>query len=428
MKKMDYQNVKGTQDYVGNEAVIQRRVKQTIEETCEAYGCQPFETPILNYTSLMASKYGGGAEILKEMYRLSDRGERDLALRYDLTIPFSKVIAMNPALRMPFKRYEIGKVFRDGPIKTGRNREFTQADIDITGIKSQAAEAELMLLAADVFEKLGLDILIQYNNRKLLGGVLEGFGVPKKLVTTVVLSLDKVEKIGVENVVKELTEKEIPDQAVVLIKDLLTNPEAKSLTYFQSEIVEKNEQTLEGVQELEELQGYLSALGIDDRCLFNPFLARGLEIYTGTIYEVFLKDNSVLSSSIGSGGRYDDAIGGLMGSETRYPTVGLSFGVDVICTALNVLTKNESNSPLVDLYLIPLNTEKEALVLARALRKNGLRVETEFGRKKVGKAMERANKESIRYVVVLGEKEVSENKYRVKDMVTGEDEEFEFKF
>ena len=125
MKKMSYQNVKGTQDFMPEEQIIRRKIQRILEGTFTEYGCRPLETPILNYTSLMASKYAGGAEILNEMYTLTDRGERDLALRYDLTIPFAKVIALNPTIGLPFKRYEIGKVFRDGPIKKGRLREFT---------------------------------------------------------------------------------------------------------------------------------------------------------------------------------------------------------------------------------------------------------------------------------------------------------------
>lgn len=161
---MNYQNVKGTQDYLPNAELIRRDVRRTLEDVFIQYGCKPIETPILNYTELLASKYAGGAEILEEMYTLTDRGERDLALRYDLTIPFAKVMAMNPTLKLPFKRYEIGKVFRDGPIKAGRFREFTQCDVDIVGIDSQIAEAELMQMAIDAFERLKLDITIQYNN------------------------------------------------------------------------------------------------------------------------------------------------------------------------------------------------------------------------------------------------------------------------
>ncbi|WP_406688041.1 ATP phosphoribosyltransferase regulatory subunit, partial [Rossellomorea vietnamensis] len=204
MKKMDYQNVKGTQDYLPEAQVIRREVRRTLEDVFIQYGCKPLETPILNYTELLASKYAGGAEILEEMYTLTDRGERDLALRYDLTIPFAKVAAMNPTIPMPFKRYEIGKVFRDGPIKAGRFREFTQCDVDIIGVESQVAEAELMMMAVDAFGKLGLNITIQFNNRKLLTGMLEIFGVETDQVNQAVLILDKLEKIGAVAVLSEL--------------------------------------------------------------------------------------------------------------------------------------------------------------------------------------------------------------------------------
>jgi histidyl-tRNA synthetase len=206
MKKMDYQNVKGTQDYLPNAEVVRRDIRRSLEDVFIQYGCKPLETPILNYTELMASKYCGGAEILEEMYTLSDRGERDLALRYDLTIPFAKVVAMNPTLKIPFKRYEIGKVFRDGPIKTGRFREFTQCDVDIVGVDSQIAEAELMVMALDAFKKLDLKVTIPYNNRKLLTGMHDVFGTDSEKINKVVLILDKLEKVGLEAVVSELKE------------------------------------------------------------------------------------------------------------------------------------------------------------------------------------------------------------------------------
>lgn len=207
---MNYQNVKGTQDYIGREEVVKRNIKRTLEDVFIQYGCKPLETPILNYTELLASKYGGGSEILEEMYTLSDRGERDLALRYDLTIPFAKVVAMNPTLRMPFKRYEIGKVFRDGPIKEGRYREFTQCDVDIVGVDSQIAEAELMSMALEAFNRLKVDVTIQYNNRKLLVGMLKEFGLAEEMTNKVILVLDKLEKIGVNAVISELVEKIYP--------------------------------------------------------------------------------------------------------------------------------------------------------------------------------------------------------------------------
>ncbi|WP_100404120.1 histidine--tRNA ligase [Bacillus sp. FJAT-42315] len=424
MKKMDYQNVKGTQDYLPNAEIVRRNIRRTLEDVFIQYGCKPLETPILNYKELLASKYGGGAEILEEMYTLTDRGERDLALRYDLTIPFAKVVAMNPTIRMPFKRYEIGKVFRDGPIKTGRFREFTQCDVDIVGVESQIAEAELMIMALDAFHKLDLKVTIQYNNRKLLTGMLEVFETAEEKINKVVLTLDKLEKIGLEAVVSELTEQGLPPSNVQLIKQFLTDKNNTNYSYFEPFSMQ-NEQVKQGLNELKELESYL---GINkQQCVFNPFLARGLEIYTGTIYEIFLSDKTI-QSSIGSGGRYDNAIGGLIGTNENFSTVGISFGLDVIYTALSKSVANSTEASNVDYYIIPLNTQKESLLVASYLRNQGYKVEHELSNKKLGKALDKANKENIPNVIIIGENEVRNNQIKIKNMDSGEErvECFEF--
>lgn len=414
MKKMDYKNVRGTQDYLPEQECIRRNIRRTLEDTFIAYGCKPLETPILNYTSLMASKYAGGAEILQEMYLLSDRGERDLSLRYDLTIPFAKVIAMNPTLPMPFKRYEIGKVFRDGPIKAGRFREFTQCDVDIVGVDSQAAEAELMMMAIDAFEKLEQDIVIQYNNRKLLVGLLGIFEVDANFQSQVILILDKIEKVGNAAVLAELKEIGLEESAIKSIEHFLQDNRKNTLAYF----VQYEEPLIqEGLAEVLELERYLDMLGITESCLFNPLLARGLEIYTGTIYEIFVRDGRI-KSSIGSGGRYDNAIGGLLGVTEKFATVGISFGLDVIFTAM-MLGKQKNPQAPIDIYIIPINTITESLVLAKALRKEH-RVEVELSGKKIRKAMDKANRENIPFVIVLGEEEVAQSQYILKNMHTGD--------
>ena len=419
MKKMDYQNVKGTQDYLSNAEVVRRNIRRTLEDVFNQYGCKPLETPILNYTELLASKYGGGAEILEEMYTLTDRGERDLALRYDLTIPFAKVVAMNPTLRMPFKRYEIGKVFRDGPIKTGRLREFTQCDVDIVGVESQIAEAELMVMALDAFSKLDLKVTIQYNNRKLLTGMLEVFGVESEKRNKAVLILDKLEKIGLEAVITELSEQGLANSTIASIRKFLRDENNITFNYFET-YANQNEQVREGLNELKELDSYLDYLSVDKQCVFNPFLARGLEIYTGTIYEMFLSDQTI-KSSIGSGGRYDNAIGGLLGTNENYSTVGISFGLDVIYTAIRNSEKRLEVSQDVDYYIVPLGTPKESLMVAKDLRKKGFSVEYEMSNKKLGKALNKANKEKIRNVVIIGEDEVKNNQIKIKDMITGDE-------
>ncbi|MFE8697608.1 histidine--tRNA ligase [Cytobacillus sp. FJAT-53684] len=427
MRKMNYQNVKGTQDYLPNAEKVRKEITKILEYTFVQYGCKPLETPILNYTELLASKYGGGSEILEEMYTLSDRGGRDLALRYDLTIPFAKVVAMNPTLRMPFKRYEIGKVFRDGPIKTGRFREFTQCDVDLVGVESQIAEAELMKMALDAFNKLDLAVTIQYNNRKLLTGMLEFFETDKKLINNVVLILDKLEKVGVKSVISELNGLGLAKSPIKLIEQFLIDKNNISYSYFER-ASKQNELVKQGLGELRELDTYLEYLDIKGECVFNPFLARGLEIYTGTIYEIFLLDQSI-KSSIGSGGRYDNAIGGLLGTDETFSTVGISFGLDVIYSAITSLNKCIFEQLKVDFYIIPMNTKKESLLLASYLRNKGYNVELELSDKKIGKALDKANKENIRNVIIIGEDEVNNNQFIIKDMISGEErtEEFEFK-
>ncbi|MBW3112277.1 histidine--tRNA ligase [Bacillus sp. MCCB 382] len=416
---MDYQNVKGTQDYLPEAEVIRREVRRTLEDVFIQYGCKPLETPILNYTELLASKYAGGAEILEEMYTLTDRGKRNLALRYDLTIPFAKVAAMNPAIPMPFKRYEIGKVFRDGPIKAGRFREFTQCDVDIVGVDSQVAEAELMMMALDAFGKLDMDVTIQYNNRKLLTGMLEVFGVEADKINRAVLILDKLEKVGVKSVVTELEEMQITKLTKSAIEQFLTDENNASFDYFES-YSKENADVREGLEEVKELSSYLDFLDMTDKCVFNPFLARGLEIYTGTIYEIFLTDRSI-TSSIGSGGRYDNAIGGLLGTDEAISTVGISFGLDVIYAAITSSRQNANHTSGIDYYIIPLGTEKEALRIAADLRRSGKTVELEMSRRKLGKLLEKANREGVRNVIVIGEEEVRKKKYKVRDMMTGEE-------
>lgn len=423
---MSYQNVRGTQDYLPAEEVLRRNIRQTIEDVFMQYGCEPLETPILNYTSLLDSKYGGGAEILEEMYRLTDRGERDLALRYDLTIPFAKVVAMNPTIQLPFKRYEIGKVFRDGPIKKGRLREFTQCDVDIVGAESQMAESELMLMTLDVFEQLKLQVTIQYNNRKLLMGLLMLFNVAENKINRTILTLDKLEKIGSEAVLIELKGLNLETSTLGKLEGILIDRENIDISTFEA-YAQKNEMISEGLRELKELQDYLQYLAIDKQCVFNPFLARGLEIYSGTIYEMFLTDGSI-TSSVGSGGRYDNTIGGLIGTDEKFSTVGISYGLDVIYTALSMKEEQMLKEINLDYYIIPLNTQKEALLVAQSFRKKGYKVACDFSNKRLGRILERANKEKVENVIIIGEDEVNNNYVKIKNMITGDEEVKQFMF
>lgn len=418
MMEMELRNVKGTKDFMPEEQQLRNRIRRTLEQVFETYGCKPLETPMLQYYELLASKYGGGAEILKEVYQLSDQGERELALRYDLTVPLAKVVGMNPEMRLPFKRYEIGKVFRDGPIKPGRFREFVQCDVDIIGVSSVLAEAELLEMAFAAFSRLGLEVYIEVNNRKLLSGILTELNVPEERAEDVMLSLDKLEKIGVDGVGEDLKARGIDAETIKGILTFLDDGREKTLDSLSDTLT--SPLARDGIAEIRELISFLTAAGVAADVRFHPFLARGLSIYTGTVYEIFLKDRSI-TSSIGSGGRYDRIIGQFLGGDKEYPAVGISFGLDVILTALTG-KEGESGEPSADLFIIPLGTEKECLTLAGILRAAGLRVELELAGRRLKKALDYANKENIPLVIILGENELASGSAVLRSMREGTEE------
>ena len=409
---MILQNVKGSMDYLPQEQMIRNKIINILSNTFEEYGYLPLETTTICYYDLLASKYAGGAEILKEVYKLNDQGERNLALRYDLTVPFAKVIAMNKGLNLPFKRYEIGKVYRDGPVKVGRAREFYQCDIDVCGIEGQYVEAELMSLAVSGYKKLGININIEWNNRKFLSGIISLCGIKEEYISNVILSVDKLAKIGENGVKEELKELNIDDDKL-----------EKLFSYFKLNIEElenkfsktNNEILQEGIKEIIELNNYLKGLGLNE-CIFTPYLARGLEIYTGTVWEVFDKDKN-MTCAIGGGGRYDKIITNFINDGNTYPAVGMSFGLVPICEILKKKNFNNEES-LYDLYIVPMSDNENifALNLANKLRKQGIKVIVEMKKRKIKKCMEWADKNNIDYVSVIGETETETNEIEIKDM------------
>ncbi|OME94899.1 MULTISPECIES: histidine--tRNA ligase [Paenibacillus] len=407
------QNIKGTYDYFGQEQAIRRKMQSTLREVFECYDYAEMETTILNESDLLSSKYAGGEEILKEMYQLTDQGTRRLGLRYDLTIPFAKVIALNHAISQPFKRYEMGKVFRDGPVKRGRLREFLQCDVDVVGISGPEAEVELMQLAAEVFRRLEIPIILRWNNRSFLGEVLGAIGVPEEMRTSVMLTLDKLDKIGKEGVRQELSAK-VP--APEICRQILDFVDLKEPTFEQitSKYSLDNER---GAQEVQILQNMLQRVGLQDICVFDPFLSRGLSFYTGTVYEIFdaLHD---FRSSLGGGGRYDAIIGQLVGREDiAYPTVGLSFGMESIMEMIRNRSI-ETNRPLV--IVIPIGeTVPEGLTAAAALRNRGIHTRLASNRRKLKKVLASVSAESIPYAILIGEDEAASGMVRLKKMTEG---------
>jgi len=419
---MELRNLKGTDDYLPKEQKIRNYIQNKLENTFEKYGYEPISTPIVSYFDILASKYAGGDEILKEIYTLKDQGGRELAFRYDLTVPLCRLIGMNKEIRLPFKRYEIGKVYRDGPVKLGRKREFVQCDVDVVGIDNSMAEAEFMAMTKNVFKQLNLDIEIVYSNRKILSGIIELAGINKQIVNKVILIVDKIEKMKKEDLIKELKELNIENECIEKLFYYIEMESKELLKAMKMETITKEFQ--DGIKELEDLIKYTTALNVNDVMRFKPSLARGLGIYTGTVWEVFLKDREI-NSSIGAGGRYDKIIGKFLDEDKVYPAVGMTFGLDVIYTALNIKNMIEDKS-IKEVYIMPINTNVECMKLAKALRENGICVDMDMMDRKLKKSMNYADKEKIKYVIIVGKDEVKTKMLKVKDMFTGDVKEFNF--
>ena len=405
-------NVKGTFDFMPEDMQIRNKIIDILRKNFEKYGYLPIETPMLNYFDLLCYKYSDDAEIVNEIYRLSDQGDRDLGLRYDLTVPFCKVVGLNKSLSLPFRRYEIGRVFRNGPVKLGRTREFYQCDVDVVGIDNRFIEAEQLLMAYNTYKELGIDIFIKYNNRKLMSGLILLAGIPSNKIESVIGVIDKKEKVSPEDLVLMLEDLNIEKDNINKLLDLFD----KNLDDYIM-IKEENELLSSGVDEIIEVNKYLEELGIKDDCLFTPTLARGLSIYTGIVFEFYDKKKR-LTCAIGAGGRYNKIITNFMDNGMEYPAVGLSFGLEPIF----VILKEELNKQsLVDIYMVPLDTNIETLKLANTLRTYGLNVLIEMNKKKVGKCFEYAERENIKYVMIIGENEVKSGEYKIKDMVKKEE-------
>lgn len=404
---MELKNLKGTEDFLPKEQIIRNKIIDTLKTNFEKYGYMPLETPILNYYDLLALKYEDGDEILNEIYRLTDQGNRDIGLRYDLTVPFCKVVGMQKELRLPFRRYEIGKVFRNGPVKLGRTREFYQCDVDVVGIDGRLIETEQIIMAIEIFKKLGIDINVLYNNRKLMNGLLIEAGIENPTFGVIGI-LDKLDKVDRIEIYKMFEEQNIDKKIIDNIFSIF----GKTLDEYNT-LYNNTSNTLlkEGLEELNEVTNYLKKLNYENNITFDSYLSRGLEIYTGIVFE-FRDKLKRINGSLGAGGRYDKIITNFINDGNTYPAVGLSFGLEPIY----VILKNEENKEMIDYYIIPMDTETECLILAQKLRNKNKKVLIEMNKRKIKKSFDYANKENIPYVIVVGENEVKENKITIKNM------------
>ncbi|GGJ15428.1 histidine--tRNA ligase [Paenibacillus hunanensis] len=421
MQTVQMQNVKGTSDYISGEQRLRRQIRNLLEQQFYCFGYEEAETSALSELEWLTSKYGGGEEITKEIYRLSDQRGRELGLRYDLTMPLARLLTLNPGLRLPYRRFEMGKVFRDGPTKRGRLREFWQCDADVVGVAGPEAELELFQLAIQSFDKLDIPVIIRWNNRSLLAEVLMALEVPESLLSSVMLTLDKLAKISRADVAAELSSKGLNASATKQLMELINrDPQQLTLNALAATYTLDDQP---GYREAQTLQQLLNSLEIDNVCVFDLFLSRGLSFYTGTVYEIF-DATGQYTSSLGSGGRYDGMIGKLSDrSELELPAVGLSFGLESVMELYRQQTQAQAvlRNPIdIDVAVIPIgNTLVEAVRTSGLLRNAGITTITDTSGRKLGKLLNSLYTRGIRFVILIGEDEVRAEKVKLRDLAEG---------
>ena len=428
---------KGTRDFSPTEMAKRNYIFNTISNIFELYGFAPLETPATENLSTLMGKYGEEGD--KLLFKILNSGDFlkgvdttdkdykkltadicEKGLRYDLTVPFARYVVMNQNnISFPFKRYQIQPVWRADRPQRGRYREFYQCDIDVIGTQSLFCEVELVQIASAIFQKLGMDVVIKINNRKILTGIAEIIGSAEHIVD-ITVAIDKLDKIGLDAVNAELLEKGISQDAIQKLQPIInlkgSNQEKiDTLTtmFATSEIGKK------GLEELQTVLDNVQALNLPTEVEFDVTLARGLNYYTGAIFEVKAKD--VVMGSISGGGRYDDLTGifGLKGMSG----VGISFGADRIYDVLTELNLFPANiNTLTQVLFINFGDAERnyCMPVLNQLRAKGIRAEMYLEPVKIKKQMTYADSKQIAWVVLAGEEEMKQQRFVLKNMQTGE--------
>ena len=431
---------KGTRDFSPIEMARRNYIFDTIKSVFRLYGFSQIETPAMENLSTLMGKYGDegdkllfkilnsgdflagvdkseleSANSVKVLKHISDKG-----LRYDLTAPFARYVVMNRGnLSFPFKRFQIQPVWRADKPQKGRYREFYQCDVDVVGSDSLLNEVELIQIVDEVYRRLKINVVLKINNRKILSGIAEVIGEADKLVD-ITVAIDKLDKIGVENVNAELREKGVSEAGIEKLQPIInmTGSNDDKLNVI-ADVLKSSEIGLKGVEELRTILRYVKMLNVATEVEIDLTLARGLNYYTGAIFEVKAKD--VVIGSITGGGRYDNLTGvfGLDGMSG----VGISFGADRIYDVLNQLDLYPQELLASTQILFATFGENEfnfALNLLKEVRNNGISAEIYPEPVKMKKQMSYADNKAIPYVAIVGETEMAENKVMLKNMVTGE--------
>ena len=422
--------LKGFRDFLPDEALFRERIIDKIKKVYESFGFAPISTPAMEYKEILL---GYGDEASKQIYLFTDPDKNDVGLRFDLTVPFCRVVAQHKDIARPFKRYQIQPVWRYDKPDPGRFREFIQCDIDVVGSKSMLADTEIMTVIYKSFKAIGLDSKIRFNNRKILNSLINFVGLTPDSAHSVFRVLDKLDKQGLENVKLELgpgrtddSGDKIPglnlnDDQINKIVSYIQLPRQNRKQALESitELFKDVPKAEDGISELATIDQYLTAMNIDDSAVAIDYsIARGLDYYTGPIFEAVLTDERVARvGSVMGGGRYDELIGNFAGQNT--PATGASIGIDRLFAAVRMLEKGELRHSTADVLITVMDKERlsDYLKIASDLRSEGINTELYLGKEgAIGKQMKYADKVGIPVAVIIGSDEFERGEVSIKNL------------
>ncbi|WP_437192697.1 histidine--tRNA ligase [Planctomicrobium sp. SH527] len=418
------QTLKGFRDYMPEAMLAREHLMEIARRVYRSYGFVPIDTPALEYAEILLGK--GGEESDKQLFRFIDQGDRDVAMRFDLTVPFARFAAQNiGVLGTPFKRYHIGTVWRAEKPQKGRYREFMQCDFDSIGTEANASDIETLMVIHDLMEALGFsNFTVRVNHRQMLNGLLDKLGLLEKS-TGVLRALDKLPKIGHAKVIDEMTQAvgitESAAQKVLEFAGLSGTPLA--ILDEVEKLIAGNERGEEGVAKLRELFSVCKQSGInEERLALDVSIARGLDYYTGTIYETFLGELPGIGS-VCSGGRYDNLAG--IFTKEKLPGVGASLGLDRLLAAMEELGLIQSGTQNCQVMIAMFDETRlgDYMRMSRQLRRSGVSAEVYPLARKLQKQLQYANRKHFRAAVIAGSQEFERGVWTVKDLEKGEQTE-----